>query len=317
MLADRMVLLDHLTRGRVMFGVGPGALPVRRLHDGHRGRPPAGHDGGVLRGHPRAARRREAREPHHRLVHAARRPPAAPALLRSLLRDRGRRPGLAVRARASPAASARRCCPSVPPARAASTSSAPTGRSWRSGPPSSAPPSTAASGASSAPCTSPTRRSRPTRTCSSASPQWVDYFQRVAALPLGPDTTDVTEMADAMNASGFAVIGTVDDAIAQVQRLVDQSGGFGTFLNMAHEWADRSATWRSYELLARVRVPALPGVGRVHDREPRLGGREPARVHERRHQRHHDGGPDPPPGEGRRRPPRPSNLQWCAAWVSA
>src|SRR5882724_5387827 len=26
-LADRMVLLDHLTRGRMMFGVGPGALP--------------------------------------------------------------------------------------------------------------------------------------------------------------------------------------------------------------------------------------------------------------------------------------------------
>src|SRR4028119_73074 len=27
MLADRMVLLDHLTRGRVMLGCGPGALP--------------------------------------------------------------------------------------------------------------------------------------------------------------------------------------------------------------------------------------------------------------------------------------------------
>src|SRR6187549_3167855 len=27
MLADRIVLLDHLTRGRAMFGVGPGALP--------------------------------------------------------------------------------------------------------------------------------------------------------------------------------------------------------------------------------------------------------------------------------------------------
>ena len=27
MLADRWVLLDHLTRGRVMFGTGPGALP--------------------------------------------------------------------------------------------------------------------------------------------------------------------------------------------------------------------------------------------------------------------------------------------------
>jgi limonene 1,2-monooxygenase len=90
-------------------------------------------------------------------------------------------------------------------------------------------------------------------------PQWVDYFQRVAALPLGPDTTDVAEMADAMNASGFAVIGTVDDAIAQIQRLVDQSGGFGTFLNMAHEWADRSPTWRSYELLSRYVFPHFQG----------------------------------------------------------
>src|SRR5262249_32263851 len=27
MLTDRLVLLDHLTRGRVMLGVGPGALP--------------------------------------------------------------------------------------------------------------------------------------------------------------------------------------------------------------------------------------------------------------------------------------------------
>lgn len=27
MVADRWVLLDHLTRGRVMFGTGPGALP--------------------------------------------------------------------------------------------------------------------------------------------------------------------------------------------------------------------------------------------------------------------------------------------------
>ena len=90
-------------------------------------------------------------------------------------------------------------------------------------------------------------------------PAWVDYFQRVAALPLGPDTTDVAEMADAMNASGFAVIGTVEDAKAQIQRLIDQSGGFGTFLNMAHEWADRDATSHSYELLARYVFPEFQG----------------------------------------------------------
>jgi limonene 1,2-monooxygenase len=85
--------------------------------------------------------------------------------------------------------------------------------------------------------------------------QWVDYFQRVAALPLAPDTTDTVELADAMNASGFAVIGTPDDAAAQIQRLVDQSGGFGTFLAMAHDWADTAETLRSYELLSRYVIP--------------------------------------------------------------
>ncbi len=32
MVAQRLVLLDHLTKGRVMLGVGPGAAPERRLH---------------------------------------------------------------------------------------------------------------------------------------------------------------------------------------------------------------------------------------------------------------------------------------------
>src|SRR3546814_20589325 len=86
-------------------------------------------------------------------------------------------------------------------------------------------------------------------------PLWLDYFQRVAARPLSVETDDPAEMADAMNASGFAVIGTVDDAKAQIQRLIDQSGGFGTFLTMAQEWADRPAMWRSYALMRRYVFP--------------------------------------------------------------
>ncbi len=88
---------------------------------------------------------------------------------------------------------------------------------------------------------------------------WVDYFQRVAALPLAPDTTNATELADAMNASGIAVVGTPDDAAEQIQRLIDQSGGFGTFLCMGHDWADRAATHRSYTLLAREVFPRFQG----------------------------------------------------------
>jgi limonene 1,2-monooxygenase len=89
--------------------------------------------------------------------------------------------------------------------------------------------------------------------------EWIDYFQRVAALPLGVEAVDTNAMADALNATGFAVIGTVEDAAAQVQRLIDQSGGFGTFLCMAHEWADTAATRRSYELLSRYVFPRFQG----------------------------------------------------------
>ena len=85
--------------------------------------------------------------------------------------------------------------------------------------------------------------------------EWVDYFQRVAALPIAPNTDNFASLVDALNASGIAVIGTPEDAIAQIERLQVQSGGFGTYLCMGHEWADTEATRHSYELLARYVAP--------------------------------------------------------------
>lgn len=84
---------------------------------------------------------------------------------------------------------------------------------------------------------------------------WVRYFQEVAALPIAPQTADHATLVDAMNASGIAVIGTPEMAKAQIRRLAEQSGGFGTYLFMAHEWADRTATLASYELFAREVMP--------------------------------------------------------------
>ncbi len=83
---------------------------------------------------------------------------------------------------------------------------------------------------------------------------WLRYFQEVAALPLAPPG-NVDDAIDALLASGFAVIGDPDDAIAQLERLVTQSGGFGGFLQMATNWADFPATLRSYELFARYVMP--------------------------------------------------------------
>ena len=62
-----------------------------------------------------------------------------------------------------------------------------------------------------------------------------------------------------MTASGMGVIGSPEDAIAQIQRLLDQSGGFGTYLIMIHEWADWPATLRSIELVARHVMPHFQG----------------------------------------------------------
>ena len=93
-------------------------------------------------------------------------------------------------------------------------------------------------------------------------PQWMDYFARVAALPVAPETAkaaSLDDMIDAMNNSGLGVIGTPDQAAAQIDRLIGQSGGFGSFLFMAHEWADRQATLKNYELFAREVAPRFQG----------------------------------------------------------
>lgn len=83
------------------------------------------------------------------------------------------------------------------------------------------------------------------------------YFREVAALPVFPDVP-VDQLADQLNATGGAVIGTPDDAIALVRELVEESnGGFGTLLLQAHEWADPAATRRSYELFAQYVLPAF------------------------------------------------------------
>ena len=80
-------------------------------------------------------------------------------------------------------------------------------------------------------------------------------------LPTSPvgDADDLGGILDHCDRSGFAVIGTPDDAIAQIERLEAQSGGFGTFLLFGHEWADPAATRHSYELFARYVAPRFQG----------------------------------------------------------
>jgi limonene 1,2-monooxygenase len=253
-LADRMVLLDHLTRGRVMFGVGPGALPSDAFMmgiDPNRQREmmeesleailalltsdePVNMKTDWFTLRDARLQLRPYTHPRFEVGVAAQVSPAGP-------RAAGRF-GVALLSLGATTAGGFdvlgahwQTCEE----RAAQFGSTVDRRAWRLVGP---------------------MHIRETEEQARADVEfgladWVRYFQEVAALPIAPQTDDHTTLLEAMNESGIAVIGTPDMAAAQIQRLIDQSGGFGTYLFMAHEWADRKATLASYELFAKEVMP--------------------------------------------------------------
>ncbi len=107
---------------------------------------------------------------------------------------------------------------------------------------------------------------------------WFRYFQKTAAFPqMGIEgSADPREMIDFINEAGIGAIGTAEDARAQVQRLWDQSGGFGSMLLLGHEWANPEATKRSYELIAQHVMPHFQG-GKISHAQQTLNAKEDAR----------------------------------------
>lgn len=131
--------------------------------------------------------------------------------------------------------------------------------------------------------------------------EWMfEYVQALTGRPApvpGPKDLAVDQMFEA----GSWVIGTPDDLLAFIRRLEERTGGFGTFLCWGHEWAGPEATRRSYELLARFVMPEVQGsldglrasgdVARAkaaHLHEQRVAGVEAARAKAAR------GAADPP-----------------------
>jgi limonene 1,2-monooxygenase len=82
---------------------------------------------------------------------------------------------------------------------------------------------------------------------------FADYFRDVATFPIVPP--DVADPYAFMVESGTACIGTPDDGIAYIERLLAGSGGFGVVCELAHNWADWEQTKRHFELMARFVHP--------------------------------------------------------------
>jgi limonene 1,2-monooxygenase len=85
-----------------------------------------------------------------------------------------------------------------------------------------------------------------------------DYRAHINPAP-PTDYFDIDMIVDAFNESGAAVIGTPEMARAQINRLIEKSGGFGTYLLMGVDWASYPATERSHQLFAEEVMPHFNG----------------------------------------------------------
>jgi limonene 1,2-monooxygenase len=263
MLADRLVLLDHLTRGRLMIGVGPGALPSDAFMMGIdpakqrdmmeegleaillllEGKAPVTMETEWFKLVQARLQMRPFQRPYPEVAVAAQISPAGP-------RAAGKFGCGLLSIGATSAAGGFDILGShweVMDERAAEFGTTVDRAKWRL----------------VGPMHIADTKEQAVADVAFGLEEWVDYFQRVAALPIAPDTTNFDSLVDALIASGFAVIGTVDDAVAQIERLRVQSGGFGTFLLMGHEWADTAATRHSYELFARYVAPQFQDSSRT------------------------------------------------------
>ncbi|MDZ7727771.1 MAG: LLM class flavin-dependent oxidoreductase [Dehalococcoidia bacterium] len=100
-----------------------------------------------------------------------------------------------------------------------------------------------------------------------------EYNVDVLGRPNTQKTEDGYALAKRMDETGGAIIGTPDQAVESIMRLQELSGGFGVLVGFAHDWATREQSLRSYELFARYVIPQVNGMLKsVEASAARVGG---------------------------------------------
>jgi limonene 1,2-monooxygenase len=100
--------------------------------------------------------------------------------------------------------------------------------------------------------------------CTYGLEQFAGYFGGGAGfVPLAAtvegETRTPREFVEAYAETDSVVIGTPDEAVAYIEGLIEQSGGFGTFLLLGHDWANPERTINSFRLFAREVMPHFQG----------------------------------------------------------
>ncbi len=87
--------------------------------------------------------------------------------------------------------------------------------------------------------------------------KYIDYARTITPGRFG--NFEGRDPVDVMLDSGHIVIGTPDDSVEVLKKLQAKQGDFGAFLHQAHDWANWENTKRSYELYMRYVIPHFNG----------------------------------------------------------
>ena len=86
----------------------------------------------------------------------------------------------------------------------------------------------------------------------------VDYFENTLGAESGYEGPK-DQVIDFLSENGSWCVGTPDDLVAAITRLDEETGGFGRVLIQATEWGTREQVLHSYELVARYVMPKFQG----------------------------------------------------------
>lgn len=84
--------------------------------------------------------------------------------------------------------------------------------------------------------------------------EFIRYLS-VASFFSVPQDLSLDDAIDYMNENGMAVVGAPDRAIARIEEIQAQTGGFGTLLVLGQDWANPEDTRKSYSVLADKVIP--------------------------------------------------------------
>ncbi len=87
-----------------------------------------------------------------------------------------------------------------------------------------------------------------------------EYIVGVLGTPKRRPFEDGYKAARSLDEHGGGIFGSPEDALEKIAHLQELSGGFGTLLCFVHDWVSPELSVRSYDLLARHVMPQVQGL---------------------------------------------------------